>query len=271
MTSLPFINAECQINKEWETQQIFHAPESVVYDAKRNCLYVGSLNDKDGFIKTKDSLRNEYISKLDLDGNILKLKWLDCLRNTAGLTIFNDKLYIVERDGVSIANIEKAQIEQKILITDTGFLNDIVVDSDGTVYISDSFKSCIYRIKNGQSEVWYADSLMDSTNGILIDNNHLIVGNKGTENLLSISLTDKTAKVIADNLSVNIDGIKKYNNGYLLSWKSELYIFENGQKRVLLNLNDKNDFIADFEFIEKKNLIIIPLLMSNKVMALKIK
>ncbi len=260
----------CQVNKVWETPPLFMAPESVVFDSIRNCLYVGNFNNEGGFLKKADTLRNECISKLDIEGNLMELRWIDSLQNPTGITIFNDKLYIVEREGYAIANIEDKKVEKRILVDNAVFLNDIVVDKDGIVYISDTFKPCIHRIKNGKSEVWYSDSLIDSSNGLMIENNHLLVGNRGAENLLSISLDTKIADIIANDLSDNIDGIKKFNDNYLLSWKSELFILEQGNKILLYDLDNKNDFLADFEFIKASKLIIIPLLISNKVIALKI-
>ncbi len=259
-----------QVNKEWETNSVFLAPESIVFDSIRNCLYVSNFNDKSGFLKKADTLRNECISKLDLNGNVQEFRWIDGMHNPTGITIFEDILYIVEREGVVIVNIEKQKVEKRIPVTGACFLNDIAVDKDGTIYISDTFKPCIHRIINGKSEVWYSDSLMNSSNGLLIDNNHLLVGNRGAENLLSISLADITTKIIANNLSDNIDGIKKLNNNYLLSWKSELFILKQGSKKLLFELDNQNDFLADFEFIRERNLIIIPQLMSNKIIALRL-
>ena len=265
-----YSDASCQVTKVWETTPLFMASESAVFDAKHNCIYVSNFNDQGGFIKQQDTLHNEFISKLDLDGNILDFKWIENLHNPTGLFIFKNKLYIVEREGLVIANLKKAKIEQRISVPEAKFLNDIAVDKDGIVYIADTFKPCIFRLKDGHSEIWYSDSLMNSSNGLLIDNGCLLVGNRGTENLLSISLNDKKKRVISTGLSDNIDGIKKFKNGYLLSWKSELYSYVNGNKTILLKLEDKNDFAADFDFIEEKNLIIVPLLISNKVIALKL-
>ncbi len=259
-----------QVTKEWETQSLFMAPESVVFDANHNCLYVSNFNDEGGFLKQADTLYNECISKLNLEGKVQEFRWIDGLHNPTGITLFNNKLYIVEREGLAIVNIEKQKIEKRIPVENAVFLNDIAIDSEGVVYISDTFKPCIHRIKDEKSEVWYSDSLMNSSNGLIIDNHHLLVGNRGVENLLSVSLIDKKAKIIANELMDNIDGIKKNNNGYLISWKSELYIMEHGNKRLLYKLDNNNDFLADFDFIKERNLIIIPQLLSNKIVALNL-
>lgn len=268
---LSFINAECQLEKVWETDAIFLAPESVVFDAANQCLYVSNFNDQGGFRKKNDTLCNECISKLSLDGTMQELRWIDNLLGATGLAIYKNKLYIVERNGLSIANIKTRKIEKRIPIVGAKFLNDIAIDKKGTAYISDSNNHCIYKITNGKSEIWYSDTLMNNPNGLLIDKKNLLVGNKSDANLISISLSDKTVKKVAENISVNIDGIKKYRGNYLFSWRSNLSILGADNKTSLLLKSDvENDFLADFEFIKKSKLILIPTLLTNKVIAYKI-
>lgn len=268
---LSFTNAKCQLEKVWETDAIFLAPESVVFDAADQCLYVSNFNDQGGFRQKNDTLHNECISKLGLDGKIQELRWIDNLLAPTGLAIYKNKLYIVERGGLSIANIEKREIERRIPIAGAKFLNDVVIAKNGTVYISDSNNHCIYKIENGKSEIWYSDTLMNNPNGLFIDKKNLLVGNRSEANLISISMTDKTVKKIAENISVNIDGIKRYQDGYLFSWRTKLSILGADNKPSLLLKSDtENDFLADFEFIKKSKLIIIPTLLTNKVVAYKI-
>ncbi len=268
---LSFKNAYSQVAKEWETGSVFLTPESIVFDPLNNCLYVSNFNDKGGFRNKEDKLFDECISKLNIQGEILEFSWIDSLLGPTGLAIYNNKLYIVERDGISIANIDKREIERKILIEGAGFPNDIVIDKNGIAYISDSNNNCIYKIQNGKSEIWYSDSIMNTSNGLFIDNENLLVGNRGDANLISISLTDKTVKIVARDVSDNIDGIKKVNNNYLLSWRSELYTLDSDNKKtILFKSDDEKEFLADFEFIEKENLLIIPTLLTNKVIAFKI-
>lgn len=112
---------------------------------------------------------------------------------------------------------------------------------------------------------------MNTSNGLFIDNNNLLIGNNADANIISVSLTGKTTKIIARSISGNIDEIKKYNESYLLTWRTELFILEPDNKiLLLLQLNNKKYLPADFKFIRKNTLIIIPKLLTNKVIALKI-
>ncbi len=265
-----YSNTFCQVTKEWETESVFLAPESVVYDSLNNCLYVSNFNDKGGFRKKDDNLYNECISKLSMNGDIEELRWIDGLLGPTGLAIYNNNLFIVERNALCIASINKAKIEKRIFIDEAGLPNDIAIDKNGIAYISDSNNNCIYRIKNGSCEIWYSDSLLNTTNGLYLDNDILYAGNRGNANLISISLTDKTTKIIAKNISDNIDGIKKIKDSFLLSWRTELYSFEpDNTQNVLYQPDVEKDFLADFEYIPQVHLIIIPTLLTNKIIALK--
>ena len=77
----------------WETEKIFELPESVIYDSENDVLYVSNITDhpfkKDG---------TGYISKIGLDGSIIKKKWINKLNAPKGLTISKGKLYIADED-----------------------------------------------------------------------------------------------------------------------------------------------------------------------------
>jgi len=74
--------AETQLIKLWETNADFKLPESVIYDKENDILYVSNMQG-DPFTKDK----NGFISKVDVDGKIIKLKWIEGLNAPKGLTI----------------------------------------------------------------------------------------------------------------------------------------------------------------------------------------
>ena len=53
------------ITKKWTTKKLFKVPESVLYNAAHDIVYVANIN---GEPIAKD--RNGFISKLDLNGEI---------------------------------------------------------------------------------------------------------------------------------------------------------------------------------------------------------
>lgn len=260
-----------ELTKIWETDDVFLTPESVVYDSLRNCLYISNFNDKGGFRKSGDTLFDECISKLNLNGDIIEFKWVDSLIGPTGLTIFNDILYVIERGFLTKIDIDKQAIITRFEIKHSGFLNDIAIDKDGTVYISDSRNKKIIRVKDNYSEIWFNDSILEMPNGLYIDNNSLIIGNRGKENLFSLSIPDKSMKGIASNFSNGIDGIKKTGENYLVSWQYDIFeVDKTGSSKIILNTSEGNIWNADFEFIKRKNILVVPTLLSNKVVAYKV-
>ena len=60
------------------------------------------------------------------------------------------------------------------------FLNDLATAPDGTVYVSDSFASRIYVVRNGKASVFVEGAeLVETANGLLVDGNRLILGTVG--------------------------------------------------------------------------------------------
>lgn len=270
----PFLSAtepNISLVKLWETNSLFMTPESVVFDSVRNCLYVSNFNDKGGFRENTDTIFDECISKVDLAGNIIALRWVDHLIGPTGITIFHDTLYVVERGFLTKIDINQQSILERIPIPDTEILNDVVVDKDGAVYISDTkANGAIYKVANGKSELWLTDSILQNSNGLYLDQHNLIIGNRGVS-LIEVNISDKTIKIVASNIADNIDGIRKIKQGYLVSWRHNLFMInEQGVPTTLLSTNEGDNWNADFEWIEKENLLIVPTLISNKLMAYEI-
>ncbi|MBN2349099.1 MAG: hypothetical protein JXJ22_09695 [Bacteroidales bacterium] len=255
-----------QITKVWETDSIFWTPESAVYDNESGFLYATNFNDRGGFRKKEDTLYNECITKMDLDGNVIEFKWVDSLIGPTGITIYKDKLYVVERGYLTQIDIKKAKIEKRFPIDYPGFPNDVTVDSEGNVYISDSGNKTIYKLNNGKVELWLESEELRGINGILSDNDKLIVG-AGDNYLKFVDIQTKEIQNIAFMGEGAIDGIKKCGDDYLVShFQGNLYLVKKtGDVIELINTREQNITMADFEYIEDKNMMVIPALMNNRV------
>ena len=255
---------QAQVTRIFESDTIFKGPESVAYDELRNCLYVSNYNryPRDGMIYNED-----YITKIDLNGHILEKVLVNELTCPTGICVLKDKLYIVERFGVVVFNLQENKTETRYRINNTQFLNDIAVDSAGTIYVSDSGSDIIYRIKDGVCEKWYEGQEIDRTNGVLVDGDRLIVGVNADSSLKAINMTDMTVDLIATLPQGTIDGIKKCSKGYLVShYDGNLYLTGNdGKITELLNTRPEGIKCADFEYIEKLGLLYIPALKNNRL------
>jgi sugar lactone lactonase YvrE len=263
-----FVKVNAQAVKLWETGEIYQRPESVAYDSKRECLYISNCN---GEVKTGTSYRDNSISKADLQGNILEFDFVKNLTKPTGICIFDDKLYIVERFGVVIYDLKADKIADKIYIKTSYFLNDITVDSEGGIFVSESDSNVIYRIKDKNVEKWLDSEEISRTNGVLFDDGKLIVGVNSDNYLKAVDIADKKVTNIALLGPGIIDGIKKCGDGYLVSlFMGNLYLVKpNGQVTELRITRDAQINIADFEYIPDKNLIVIPALQNNKLLGYK--
>jgi hypothetical protein len=269
--SLSFSQTNIRLSKLWEVDSVLMTPESVVFDSLRNCLYVSNFNDKGGFRNNTDTIFDECISRVDLQGNVTELRWVDNLIGPTGITIFKDTLYVVERGCLTKINIEKRSIIKRIPITGVGFLNDIVIDNNGDIYISNSGEGAIYKVAGNKSRLWLKDTILQNCNGLYIDSGKLIIGNQGNVNLIAILMADKSTNVLGTDISKGIDGIKKYRQYYIVSWQYDIFMVdERGNSQVILNTSAGSNWNADFELIESKDIIIVPTLLSNKLVAYKI-
>ena len=71
-----------------------------------------------------------------------------------------------------------------------------------------------------------------------------------------------------------IDGIRPDGRGNLLVslWKGKIYrVNKDGDIKLILHTTNKGLYSADFEYIPKKDLLIIPTFYKNKVIAYTLK
>ena len=261
---------EYSVEKLWETDKDFLTPESVLYDKERNVVYVSNFNK---FPKTNE-IGNEFISKLNLNGEVMDLKWVEGLTAPTGMCIFGDKLYAAERDNLVEINAATGGIIERYPVPDTKFINDLAVDENGTVYISESGNSKIYKFTGSDFEEFLSENEVSKPNGITIADNKLLIGNSGTGCVLSVNLSNREIETLGCFESARfIDGLRSFSNDeYIISdWKGQTSILTNsGDITELLNTTNKKIYSADLEYITDKNILLIPTFYDNRVVAYRI-
>ena len=265
-----------ELKKLWETEG-FMNPESVVYDKATNTLYVsnvnGAPNEKDG---------NGFISKVSLEGEILDKEWVADMDAPKGLAISNGKLYVADIDTLIEIDIASASITNRYQVADAKFLNDVAASPAGEIFVSDMAANRIHVLKDGQFSIWLESPDLESPNGLLVQGDNLILGAWGvmTEgfstavpgHLKSISLKDKTITSLGDGSPIgNLDGVEADLDGdfYVTDWMvgKLFHIGRGGEAEVLLTLEQG---MADHEYIQQMDLIILPMMMGNKLIAYKV-
>lgn len=247
---------------KWESDSTMTTCESVLYNPHQDILYVSNINGKPN---GKDG--NGFISILGTDGTIQKEKWATGLDAPKGMGLSHGKLYVTDIDHVTEIDPETGNILNKYPVAGSSFLNDITVDANGKVYISDSGSGLIASLDSGKITVML-DSV-PSPNGLFAEENRLMVGlqEEHTFSILDLNTQKFTAKV--DSL-MHPDGIEAVGNGaYLLScWGGKVYyITSDWQKILLLDTEAAGINSADIEFIPEKKLLLVPTFFKNKVVA----
>ncbi len=258
-----------KLTKLWEAKSGISIPESVLYYPSEDIIFVSNIN---GNPSKKDG--QGFISKLSLSGEILKLKWTAGLNAPKGSGISGDRLYVADIDEVLEIDIKTGKIVERYKPAGAGFLNDITVDKDGNVYISDMSRknSVIYRLTNKKLEVWLKGPEISSPNGLFAEESRLVVGNFGDGSLKAVSFATKEISVIA-KIGSGIDGVQSDGKGnyFISDWRGKTsYVTSSGQVTVLLDTTDQKINSADIEYIEGKQILLIPTFLANGVAAYKV-
>lgn len=220
-TGNPDVNGNSLIKskEEWVLESGLANPESVVYDKERNVLYVSNVNsapaEEDG---------NGYISIVSADGKMLTEKWIEGLSAPKGMAITEKYLYVSDINRLVQIDIEKGQISDSYGVEGAAFLNDVAIDAQNNIYVSDTWTNKIHKITNGKISTLIEDSNLVNPNGLKVYDDALYVVSWSTvdefkkpiASLKKINLADPKLAFIGNPLG-NMDGLERISNGWLAS------------------------------------------------------
>jgi sugar lactone lactonase YvrE len=212
-----------------------------------------------------------------MDGEILDLRWVDGLHAPTGMDIWQDTLYVAEREHLLAIDLSTGDIAGRWPIPDPVFPNDLVIDGDGVVYISDTrtedwAQSRVYRFREGAFDI-FANEGISRANGLWVDGDWLYVGSSGDGFLKRIHLDGGRLEKVISLGSGIIDGIRTDRDGnYIVScWEGQLYrITPEGELMELLDAMPQGWNTADFELLPEEGVLLIPTFLDNRVRALRI-
>ncbi|MEC3908758.1 hypothetical protein VOI54_17150 [Tamlana sp. 2201CG12-4] len=251
----------------WETDSVLTTCESVLYDKEAHVIYVSNINNnpwqKDG---------NGFISTMNTNGEIIRLKWIEGLNAPKGMGISKGKLYVNDIDEIVEIDIKEQHILNRYKVGGNPQLNDITVADNGMVFSSGSGTSIIYKLENGNiSEVVKVGE--GRLNGLLAQKEGLYFIDSGNHNFGHYDFKDNRIKILTEDIGHGDGIVRLENDDFIVSnWKGEVYyIFaENWTKTKLLDTKDQSVYAADIDYIPETKTLLVPTFFHNRVMAYRV-
>ena len=256
------------------TVEGFSSPESTIVN--KNDLYVSNVGKE-----LKPTLKDGdgFISKLDINGNIKELHFIDGLDAPKGMGIVGNTLFVADINTLRGFDLSTKKEVFNVVFEGVNFLNDITVKDSNTLFIGASDTSAIYEVNISNKSY---KKLMDFTvaNGLFYEDGILYAAQLGstTQNmfdgkgkLYKIDLKDNNKLTQLGTFEGVLDGVTKVGNKvYVSDWGNAK---DTGIVRVY-DLKTKEETIlklqsfmgaADFWIDEKSKKIFMPQMIGNKV------
>lgn len=259
------------LTPEWQTSGL-RVPESVLYvqqhsnDQTDTLLFVSEI---DGNGTEADGVGG--VAVLNTDGSIRHKDWLRSLNAPKGLAVYQGKLYIADITEVVVVDIATAKILHKIKAPDSVFLNDVAVDTDGKVYISDTRKNRIYQLEQQKISVFLDN--VEAANGLTVVANQLYIA--AGDKLLKTDLSVAQSNIIqvAIGFAERADGVEAVGNGdFIVSCWAGLvyYVYADGRIEQLLDSRALKLNTADIGWDAATRTLYIPTFFGNSVRAFRL-
>lgn len=253
--------AKLQPSPAWVLEGL-RTPESVLYheDSKGNFLLVSEI---DGDPAVADG--NGGIAKISIEGKMIDQDWVRGLNAPKGLAVHDNQLYVADISEIVVIDIKSGKIKQKIAVAGATFLNDVVVDYRGVIYVSDTRSSKVYRITDKKVDIFLDD--IEGANGLEIIGSNLVIG-AGP----SLWLANKQQSLfkMAEGFESNVDGIKMVSLGeFVVScWEGLLYyVNADGSIEKILDARREKINMADLGFNNETRTLYVANFLKNSVTA----
>ena len=251
-----------KLTKFWEVDSGLVVPESAFYNTFDNTIYVsnivGKFNEKDGI---------GYISKINLQGEIIQKEWVSGLNAPKGMYFTRSKLFVTDFDRVLEIEMPSGKILKEYKNSHSKDLNDVSIASNGRVYVTDSGSDCLFVVGKDSLEVFIQSKQVEGMNGIYSEGDVIYIGAGG--NLLAINTNTKSISVLATNAGY-LDGlIKVGKNTFITSnWSGTVQLLVPGKPPE--KLLESKTHAADLEYIPSRHLLLVPTFTENTLVAYKL-
>lgn len=243
----------------WETDTVLTTNESVLIDKTDGTLYVSCISgmptDKDG---------TGFISKINVDGQVVELEWAKGIDAPKGMGILEDKLYVTNVDELLQVDLKSGKVTKGFSVPGALFLNDIALGQN-RLYFSDMKTGKLYHFDGERiglnSEGHEELNGLDYYNGVLY----------GLDASGLVKFTANGAEIINADITGG-DGLVVLNEStFIVSrWIGEIWLIKDGVATQLLNSKVDEIQTADIAFDKNTNMLYVPRFFSNKVSAYRL-
>lgn len=256
----------------------FLVPESILYDAVNDKYFVSNINGN-----PTDVDNNGFISIVDPDGSVAQLDFIAGGKNGVtlnapkGLALHDGTLYVADITAVRKFDAKTGAPRGAIQFPKATFINDVVADTDGTLYVSDTAikiaggdvtatgTDAIYKLQKGKVTVFAQGAHLNRPNGIALLNGSVVAATFGNKQLF---LFDAKGNITSTTElpGSTLDGVVVLPDGQLLvsSWeKQAVYIGSLGG--VWTIAADGLPSPADIGFDSARNRVLVPVFQGNEL------
>ncbi|MBX2877745.1 MAG: DUF861 domain-containing protein [Saprospiraceae bacterium] len=247
---------------KWETDSIFPTVESVLYDAKSQYIYTANI---DGHFMKKDGQGS--IGRMRADGTQVQADWVTGLNAPTGLCIKGQRLYTTDIDEVVSIDLSSGKVIARISIEGAEALNDICIDTHGTLYCSDTGGNKVFQLKKGKSSI-LIDSI-DTPNGLMLKDRKLLITQWTPRSLTEYDLDSRKRQRLAGGIPW-IDGLDAIPDaGWITaSWGGLLHhISPTGEKTMILDTREEGLQAPDISYIPATNTLLVATFDGDKIRA----
>lgn len=244
-------------------QNLLNNPESVVFDQGSSTYIVSNWGDGSIVRYYQDGTQEYY--NTDFQG----------VYQIAGLYIHGDTLLAASGNGtgagLSMFDLASGGLLNHIALPGVGLPNDIAVDSNGVIYVTDYWDSKLYRVENHEPSVVMSAGL-NYPNGMLYDSelHRLLIINVNQPRVpvRQLNLADTTLSLLGYTDLPGGDGIVMDPERYLYisEWTNDaVHKFDIDFQEDSEVFSSGHDDPADIYFDSINNLIAVPNFSSNTV------
>ena len=267
------ISPPVQLTQAWMLAEGLDRPESAMYDADRQVIYVSNLvgggADMDGV---------GYISKVGLDGVMVEQEWVSGLNAPKGLTLSNGKLYSTDINALVEIDPETGTVLNRFEVEGDVYMNDVAAHSDGSLYVTDSRYSKVYQLKDGELSVWLENNeSIQMPNGLHVVGEELwiVAGDASAENpgaaryLKAVSLADKSVRPVKGTEPEGaLDAVEPDEKGgiFVTDWGGGRLMYFNDELGLTL-LEQLGQGAADVDYIAETGMLYVPVMMDGQLIA----